>query len=50
MRIMENVTFNFLAWDGIGQKKIEKIHSGMESEQNSIMYINEVHIRFTLQK
>ena len=47
---MENLTFNFLAWDGIGQKKIEKTHSHMESEQNSIMYINKVHIRFTLQK
>lgn len=24
MRTMENVTFNFLAWDEIGQKKIER--------------------------
>lgn len=47
---MGNVTFNFLALDGIGQKKIEKIRSGKESEQNSIIYINKVHIRFTLQK
>lgn len=46
---MENVTFNFLAWDEIGQKKIEKFIL-VWSEQNSIMYINKVHIRFTLQK